>query len=114
VPIRRGLIRTCADCGTRFRAPGLRQRRCRPCFRALKERDEVEARQDAYDAGWDGAYDAGWDGGYRSGRLSVLTEALLRDLIQLCHPDRHSGRVDLATRVTQQLLELRERIRRAA
>jgi hypothetical protein len=114
VPIRRGLIRTCADCGTRFRAFGPRQRRCRPCFRALKERDEAEARQATYEAGWDSAYDEGWDSGYRGGRLSVVTEALLHDLIQLCHPDRHSGRVDLATRVTQQLLELRERIRRAA
>jgi hypothetical protein len=46
--------------------------------------------------------------------LSVLTEELLHDLIQLCHPDRHSGRVDLATRVTRQLLELREKTRRAA
>ena len=104
--IRRGLISTCADCGTRFRAPNSRQRRCRRCFRALKERHQAEARQDAYDAAW--------DSGYRSGRLSVLTEELLHDLIQLCHPDRHSGRVDLATRVTQKLLELREHIRRAA
>jgi hypothetical protein len=112
--IRRGLIRTCADCGARFRAPGPRQRRCRRCFRALKERDEAEVRRDAYDTGWDGAYDAGWDSGYSAGRLSALSRELLHDLIQLCHPDRHSGRVDLATRVTQQLLELRERMRRAA
>jgi hypothetical protein len=90
------------------------QRRCRRCFRALKERDEAEARQDAYDAGWDSAYDAGWDGGYSSGRLSALNKELLHDLIQLCHPDRHSGRVDLASRVTRQLLELREHTRRAA
>jgi hypothetical protein len=60
------------------------------------------------------AYDAAWDSGYSSGRLSALSKELLHDLIQLCHPDRHSGRVDLATRVTQQLLELRERMRRAA
>jgi flagellar biosynthesis/type III secretory pathway protein FliH len=90
------------------------QRRCRRCFRALKEREEAEARQEAYDAGLDRAYDAGWDSGYRSGLLSVLNEGLLHDLIQLCHPDRHSGRVDLATRVTRQLLELREQTRRAA
>ena len=74
----------------------------------------AEARQDAYDAGWDSAYDAGWDSGYSSGRLSALNKELLRGLIQLCHPDRHSGRVDLATRVTRQLLELRENTRRAA
>jgi hypothetical protein len=43
-----------------------------------------------------------------------LNEELLRDLIQLCHPDRHSGRLELATSVTQQLLELREHTRRAA
>jgi hypothetical protein len=104
--IRGGLIRTCADCGARFRAPNSSQRRCRPCFRALKECDEAEARQDAYDAAW--------DSGYRSGRLSALNKELLHDLIQLCHPDRHSGRVDLATRVTRKLLELREHIRRAA
>jgi hypothetical protein len=59
------------------------------------------------------AYDAGWDRGYRSGRLSALHEDLLH-LIQLCDPDRRSGRVDLATRVLRQLLELRERTRRAA
>jgi hypothetical protein len=100
--IRRGLIGTCADCGTRFRAPGPWQRRCRRCFRALKEREQADALQDAYDAGW------------RSGRLSALNEELLHDLIQLCHPDRHSGRVDLATRVMRQLLELREHTRRAA
>jgi hypothetical protein len=84
----------------RFRAHNSRQRRCHRCFLALKERHEAEARQDTYDAAW--------DSGYRRGRLSVLTEELLQDLIQLCHPDRHSGRVDLATRVTRQLLELRE------
>ena len=104
--IRRGLIRTCVDCGARFRAPNSSQRRCRRCFGALKERDEAEGRQDAYDAAW--------DSGYRSGRLSALNMELLHDLIQLCHPDRHRGRVDLATRVTQKLLELREHIRRAA
>ena len=101
------------DCGTRFRAPGPRQRRCRRCFRELKERDEAKARQDAYEAGWLVAYDLGWDSGNSSGRLSALSKELLHDLIQLCHPDRHSGRVDLATRVTQELLELRERMRRA-
>ena len=104
------MIDTCADCGTLFRAPGPWQRRCRRCFRARKEREEAEARQDAHDS----AYDAGWDSGYSSGRVSALNKELLHDLIQLCHPDRHSGRVDLATRVTRQLLELRENTRRAA
>jgi hypothetical protein len=112
--IRRSLIGTCADCGTQFRAHNSWQRRCHCCFLALKERHEAMARQDAYDAAWDSAYNAGWDSGYRSGRLSALTEELLHDLIQLCHPDRRSGRVDLATRVTRQLLELRENTRRAA
>jgi hypothetical protein len=113
--IRRGrLIGTCADCGRQFRAHNSWQRRCHRCFLALKERNEAVARRDAYHAVWNSAYDAGWDSGYRSGRLSALTEELLHDLIQLCHPDRHSGRVDLATRVTRQLLELRENTRRAA
>ena len=117
---RRGVIGTCADCGTRFRTPDpWRPRRCRGCFRALKAREEAEARRDAYDAGWNCAYvagwdDAGWDSGYRSGRLSALNEELLHDLIRLCHPDRHIGCVDLATRVMGQLLELREQTRRAA
>ena len=95
-------------------APQLRPRHCYRCYLALKERHEAEARQYAHDAGWDSAYDAGWDSGYSSGRLSVLNKELLNDLIQLCHPDRHSARVDLATRVTRQLLELRENTRRAA
>ena len=36
-----------------------------------------------------------------------VTRQLLRDAITLCHPDRHPDRIDLATRVTQELTALR-------
>ena len=43
-----------------------------------------------------------------SGRSAPFTQEQVRNLIRLCHPDRHNGS-ELATEVTKWLLELRER-----
>lgn len=52
-----------------------------------------------------------WLDGYQSGRASVqaspLDDAHLRELLQLCHPDKHRGSA-LAVRVTSWLNSLRE------
>ena len=78
--------------------------------RKVDER-ELELR---YQAGRDEGYRAGFDDG--AAGASGIDPGLLRDLVELCHPDRHSGRVEKATRATQRLLELLERktTRRAA
>lgn len=52
-----------------------------------------------------------WLDGYQAGRASVqaspIDEVRLRELLQLCHPDKHGGSA-LAQRITAWLLELRE------
>lgn len=76
-------------------------RLCWTCWRAQKDE---ELRDDAYRAG------------YQAGRRSVsifdrpsvpaFDRDLLRDAIQLTHPDRNPERLELANRVTAALLEL--------
>lgn len=51
--------------------------------------------------------------GYRPTSGSNILERispLLKDMIVLCHPDRHGGNDPRATRVTQTLLELRQEV----
>jgi hypothetical protein len=49
--------RRCSECGGSFEAKGSWQRRCWECWRAEKERDQLEAR-----------YEAGFNAGYATGR----------------------------------------------
>jgi hypothetical protein len=95
------MTRRCVTCGVGFDARGDWQRRCWPCYRVLKERQEAQRH---------------YEQGYRQGALealrrqpNVLDPELLRDLIALTHPDRHPAeRRELATRTTQSLLALRD------
>jgi hypothetical protein len=113
--------RACIACGQAFEATATWQRRCWACWR--KGKDE-QLRREAFGHGYSaGLHDAerGWHEGYAEGlrdgrreRGPVLDAELLQALISLCHPDRHAGRVDLATRVTQQLLAIRDGLRRVA
>jgi hypothetical protein len=55
-------------------------------------------------------YKRGLTDGLRAGGSHVdLDDRRLRQLIQLCHPDRHAGSV-AATNATQWLLEQRQRL----
>jgi hypothetical protein len=78
-------------------------RLCWDCWRARANRD---------------AYRQGWEDGLRAGLAaaapSLLEPGLVRDLIQLAHPDRHpTERFALANRVTAQLTHMLDE-RRAA
>jgi len=105
------VTRWCTECGADFEARGDWQRLCWRCWREQKDRDQTAA-----------AYDRGYAAGYKDGsavraraHFRPLDAGLLRDLIQLAHPDRHPvERAPIANRATAALLELLERERRAA
>lgn len=79
----------CRDCTARFEPQGAWQKLCWDCWR-----DRRDTRACRHDAGQ--VTHPGLDAG------------LLRDLIALCHPDRHPAeRAGLATQTTIRLLELR-------
>ena len=80
--------------------------RCSRCG-ALRE----ARRLDAHAAGFEAGYARGVETGAAAAREHVRPAAwlaLLPDLVALCHPDRHPGRVEQSTRVTAALLALRE------
>lgn len=69
------------------------------------------ARRDAFVAGWEDGRLRGLQEGTRARMdlgLPPNFAAVLPDLIALAHPDRHEGRVEQATRVTQALLAWRD------
>lgn len=97
------MLKRCAGCGGTFDWGEDWRKLCGPCFLASPkgkawkakkdaEKERQEAKQDSYS--------------YDFGDRTVLDPALLRKLLQLCHPDRH-GNSELATAVTQQLLKMR-------
>ena len=46
--------------------------------------------------------------GYRAGVANALDAKLMREVLALCHPDRHQGREERASAVMKALLELRD------
>ena len=106
------MTRACTSCGDLFEARGSWQRLCWDCWR--KKRDEEHQQQ---------AFDRGFQAGLRRGRMERSAtyprksdatvqrspdDAVLRDAIALCHPDRHPPeRAEQANRVTAVLLALR-------
>ncbi len=124
------MIAHCTDCGREFEAKGARMKCCWKCWRQPEDR-KLENR--AYDQGYDDgrrdgiklaqrAYEDGvregarrqTQGGSTNGRMELDTD-LLRDLVQLCHPDRHPPeRAIVANRATATLIELLNRERKTA
>jgi hypothetical protein len=116
-------------CGAEFDAQGAWQKLCWNCWRA-QERDRadrgdlgtLERRSrallaEAYEAGRRRGYDEGYDAGARENsgpaRAGDVDPTLLRELIILCHPDRHPPeRFDQANRITAQLVSMRNGGRR--
>ena len=109
------MIRRCFDCGQTFEARGAWQRRCWDCWRAHKDGELRDA-----------GYARGYADGLRAGRASSsaapiapssageLPPELLRELVSLCHPDRHPPeRFEAANRATAELLALLRDVRAA-
>jgi hypothetical protein len=81
----------CRDCGARFKrdADEAWKVRCLPCWVRLKAATEASATPVA-------------------DPIRAELRERLRELLMLCHPDKHAGSA-LATRTTQWLLSLRDR-----
>lgn len=119
---------SCATCGDRFERPASDawKRLCVACWRRGKSA-QAPASDDRYTAGFTAGRLAGlrdrldaYARGVEAGRAQALADAAkpaaaaatfdkarLRQLLQLCHPDRHGG-AELATAVTTWLLSLRK------
>jgi hypothetical protein len=81
--------------------------RCKTCFIEMKRAEERGDRLRA-------AYLDGYRDGLAEAPPPTLEPGFTRELILLCHPDRHPGRFELANRVTARLVEMRDQLRRAA
>ena len=98
----------CTDCGALFSRAADEgwKRRCLGCWKASKAPSRADA----------GEFVRGYRAGYEAGQASAaarntpkpepLDKARVRQLLQLCHPDRHGGS-DLAQRVTQWLNDVK-------
>lgn len=96
--------RNCKTCGVAFEAKGDYQKRCLSCWRKSHDQ-EIE------DRGYIRGYQKGYADGRRATRVDI-TDELLWEAIQLCHPDRHpEQRQTMANRVTARLNVLRSRLR---
>ena len=106
------MTRVCRYCSKSFDGKPW-MTRCKTCFIELKRREERGFRfQHAYQEGHRRGYVDGFADG--SAELGPLDQDFVRELISLCHPDRHEGRFELANRVTARLVEMRDQLRRAA
>lgn len=107
------MFKTCPVCGVRFYADEPWKRTCLPCWKRSKSADDGFVRIPAHDLQRlrdDLAY---WRNAAQNPPAATIPrsfKALINDIIKLAHPDRHGGNDPLATRVTQELLELRREI----
>lgn len=95
----------CDSCGHPFDAKAAWQRLCWPCWRNRQDHK-------LKDAGYAAGYTAGYTDGRHAARgdAGSLTPSTLRELVTLCHPDRHPPeRYDQANRATALLLGLMDR-----
>jgi hypothetical protein len=105
------VTRTCQKCGDSFNAGGAWQRLCWRCWR---DDQDQEIFDQGYRAGRRDGYTVGYIAGRRdSGPLEPvparLGVATLRELVVLCHPDRHPPeRFEQANRATRELLAMLE------
>ena len=89
--------RHCHECGDLFAPSRPHHRLCWECWR-------LQDRADGRDAG-------SWSRSPAEKLIPVLDARTLRTAIALCHPDRHEGRVEQATRTTQVLTAALARVR---
>jgi len=82
----------CQGCGASLVGLPAYFKKCRKCFAAEKRQEDIDT-----------AYQTGYQAGLAAGSIDG---ARLRQLIQLCHPDRHAGS-RAATDVTKWLLSMR-------
>lgn len=96
----------CPRCKLRFVSNHPSHRICLPCWKRERDYDLTRADHALMDLQYVllefEAELAGWS---RQGR-AALSQDRIRDLIQLCHPDRHGGS-EKANETTKWLLEIR-------
>lgn len=121
-------MRECEACGQQFAPKYDWSKLCWPCWwdspqgKAFKEKkdsdfkqsdDSFKKAQEQHKQKQDEArssryrHDAGRPEGVARGKMDI---ALLRKLLQLCHPDKHGGSA-LANSVTMELLKMKEELR---
>jgi hypothetical protein len=98
-------VKHCTRCHEPFEPAAPFHRLCWRCWR--QERDEA-ATAEAYHNGYNDGLRDSFSSSLRNSAGQLSTE-LLRDVVALTHPDRHPPeRAEQATRVTAELLALRE------
>jgi hypothetical protein len=103
------MIGVCVDGGGGFDARGSWMRRC------WRAREGAKALSGACDRGYDAGYRAGTQCSTPQTHAPSLDRALVRTLVQLCHPDRHPPeRFELANGATAALLQLLDGERQVA
>ena len=116
------MIVNCQKCRREFDAQGAWQKLCLSCYRE-RERERtgtgdlsgLERRADrliteAYEAGRQRGFEEGYEVASAKARRpnGHLSPGLLRELVLLCHPDRHPPeRFELANRITAELVSMR-------
>jgi len=89
--------RRCRGCGREFIAECPRHRLCWPCWRSQDRSGDQRWSARTYET--------------VEKVVPVLDSRTIRAALALCHPDRHEGRVEQATRVTQSLMAALARVR---
>ena len=104
---------TCESCGRDFTPALPGHRVCRVCWFEREGDYEMALAELAWRRGYELAVERAID---ESGRMGKALDSLpLRDVISLCHPDRHPAeRCQQANRATRELLALRRLLEEAA
>lgn len=103
---------TCESCGRAFTPALPGHRVCRVCWFEREGDYEMALADLAWQRGYELAEERTADHSERIGK--ALDSLPLRDVISLCHPDRHPAeRCEQANRGTRELLALRSRLEEA-
>src|SRR5262245_27543156 len=105
VPGRRLVIRACIDCGRQFRADMEWKIRCLACWREARDRGQSRAAEIRALREQVELLRSELAQGNRSSASYRLDRQRVRQLLQLCHPDRHGGS-PLSTEVSKWLNRL--------
>jgi hypothetical protein len=100
---------SCTECGNYFHAEYQWAKLCKPCYVASKKNELQEWMNRAFMA--EAALRRQWQSTAQAPASAPASAAMdphfIRQLLQLCHPDKHAGSV-LANEVTQSLLKMRK------